>query len=156
MQEISSEIFINDQGEWWYEGSKIIHPEVLHLFKSSLTLDVQSGEFFIDYKGKRAPVKVAKTPYFIRDVVVEKDSAGDLVDVILEIDDGSRESLDPESLTIDDDGALRVMIKAGRFAARCLSAAHFRIAELLEEDGKDGFFIVINHNRFSVGNQGEH
>ena len=92
-----SQILINAQGEWSYEGNRIVHPEVLNLFKSSLTYDGEKGEFFIDYKGKRAPVKVAKTPYFIRDVGLEKSSAGELVKVVLEVDDGSREILDPEN-----------------------------------------------------------
>jgi len=145
-----SEILINARGEWSYEGNRIVHPEVLNLFKRSLTYDGERGEFFIDYKGKRAPVKVAKTPYFIRDVGLEKSSAGELVKVVLEVDDGSRETLDPETLVLDGEGVLQVKIKAGRFAARCLAVAHFRIAELLEEDDSGNFFIVINGIRFRV------
>ena len=155
MEEISGEIFINGQGEWLYEGNKIVHPEVLSLFKRSLTVDAATGEFFIDYKGKKAPVKVAETPYFIRDAVVRKDSAGNLIEVILEIDDGSRESLDPKSLSLDASGVLQARIKSGEFAARCLAAAHFRLAELLEIDDAGGFFIVINQNRFNLQEQGE-
>ncbi|HIE07480.1 MAG TPA: DUF1285 domain-containing protein [Desulfarculaceae bacterium] len=145
-----SEILINAQGEWWHEGNRIVHPEVLKLFKSSLVVDPESGEFFIDYKGKRAPVKVTKTPYFIRDAVVEKSASGNLLKVVLEVDDGSRETLEPETLALDGEGVLQVKIKAGRFAARCLAAAHFRIAELLEDDDSGNFFIVINGIRFSV------
>jgi hypothetical protein len=115
-----------------------------------LTVDEKSGEFFIDYKGKRAPVKVAATPYFVRDAVVKKDAAGNLLEVLLEIDDGSREILDPEGLSLDASGVLQVKIKSGKFAARCLAAAHFRIAELLESDDEGGFFIVINQNRFNL------
>ena len=152
MAESSSEIFINSQGEWWYEGSKIVHPEVLNLFKSSLTIDDANGEFYVDYKGQRAPVKVATTPYFIRDAVIEKDPAGNLLDVVLEVDDGTRESLDPLSLALGDKGVLEVKIKSRRFRASCLPASHFRLAELFEEDGAGGFFIVINHKKFSVGN----
>ncbi len=155
MEEISGEIFINGQGEWLYEGNKIVHPEVLSLFKRSLIVDAATGEFFIDNKGKRAPVKVAETPYFIRDAVVRKDPAGNLIEVMLEIDDGSSESLDPESLKLDASGVLQVRIKSGKFAARCLAAAHFRIAELLETDDEGGFFIVINQNRFNLQEQGE-
>ena len=149
-----SEILINAQGEWWYEGSKIVHPEVLNLFKNSLTFDAEKGEFFIDYKGKQAPVKVTKTPYFIRDAAVEKSPAGELVNVVLEVDDGSRENLDPKTLILDEDGVLQVKIKEGRFAARCLAAAHFRLAELLEEDDAGNFFIVINGARFAVNSIG--
>ena len=145
-----SEIFINAQGEWWYEGSRIVHPEVLNLFKSSLTVDKESGEFFIDYKGKRAPVKVAKTPYFIRDAEIKRDSDGSLCQVILEVDDGSRETLVPETLRLDDEGVLQVTVKAGQFAARCLQTAHFRLAELLQEDGAGNFYIEINKKQFKV------
>ncbi|RLB74251.1 MAG: hypothetical protein DRH03_01630 [Deltaproteobacteria bacterium] len=155
MKEIGSEIFINSQGEWLYEGNKIVHPEVLSLFKNSLTVDEKSGEFYIDYKGKRAPVKVAETPYFVRDAVAKKDPAGNLLEVILEIDDGSREILDPKSLTLDASGVLQVKVKSGKFAARCLAAAHFRIAELLDSDDEGGFFIVINQNRFNLKEKGE-
>ncbi|MCK5680597.1 DUF1285 domain-containing protein [bacterium] len=150
-----SDISINALGEWWYDGAKIIHPEVLKLFKNSLTIDSIGGEYFIDYQGKRVPVKVARTPYFIRDVALETDQVGNLIGVMLEVDDGSQELLDPESLTLDDEGVLKVKIKAGQFAARCLSAAHFRIAELLEEDSEGNFFIEINHSRFNLNEKGE-
>jgi len=70
--------------------------------------------------------------------------------VLLEIDDGSREILDPEGLSLDASGVLQVKIKSGKFAARCLAVAHFRIAELLESDDEGGFFIVINQNRFNL------
>ncbi len=155
MENISGEIFINSQGEWLYEGNKIIHPEVLSLFKRSLTVDETSGEFYIDYKGKRAPVKVAETPYFVRDVEVKKDESGNLQEIVLEIDDGSREILQPESLKLDAGGVLRVKIKSGAFSARCLPTAHFRIAELLENDNAGGFYIRIKRKRFDLGEKGE-
>ena len=136
-------ILIDGQGQWWYEGNKIIHPEVLALFKGSLTFDELTGQLVIDYKGKRAPVKVEKTPFFVHDIDVEKGSDGELSQVILKLDDGTSERLDPESLGLDDSGALLVRVKAGRFAARCLSAAHFRLAELLDENSDGSFSLVI-------------
>ena len=151
MEDISGgEILITSQGEWLYEGNKIVHPEVLSLFKRSLTVDENTGGFYVDYKGKRAPVKVAETPYFIRDAVVNKDQSGNLLEVMLEIDDGSREVLQPQSLRLDASGVLQVKIKSGKFSARCLPAAHFRIAELLETDAEGGFYIIINQNRFDL------
>ena len=141
-------IFIDGQGQWWYEGNKIVHPEVLALFKSSLTIDESTGELFIDYKGKQAPVKVEKTPFFIHNIVVQKSRDGGLAKVILELDDGTRESLDPESLVLDDSGALQVKVKGGRFEARCLPSAHFRLAELLKEDSDGGFSLDIGENSY--------
>ncbi len=143
MENSTDYIAIDGQGQWWYEGNKIVHPKVLALFKSSLVIDESTGELFVDYKGKRAPVKVEKTPFFIHDIVVEKGADGELIEIVLELDDGTRETLDPESLGLDDSGALQVKVKGGRFAARCLQAAHFRLAELLSDDGDGGFSLVI-------------
>ena len=148
MQESTDYIYIDGQGQWWYEGSKIVHPEVLALFKSSLTIDGATGRLFIDYKGKQAPVKVERTPFFIHNIVVEKDREGGLVKVILELDDGTREDLEPESLVLDDSGALQVKVKKGRFGARCLPAAHFRLAELLKEDGNGDFSLTIGDKSY--------
>jgi hypothetical protein len=113
-------------------------------------VDDLTGQCFIEHGGKRAAVKVARTAYFIRDAVVEKDQAGNLVEVTLEVDDGSHELLEATSLQLDDAGILRVKIKEGRFWACCLPAAHFRIAELLEADDAGNFFIVIDKNRFNL------
>ncbi len=153
MQEGTDYILIDGQGQWWYEGNKIIHHEVLALFKSSLTVDGSTGQIFIDYKGKRAPVKVEKTPFFIHDIVVEKGSVGELAQVILKLDDGTSEKLDPESLELDDSGALQVKVKEGQFEARCLPAAHFRLAELLKEDDDGNFSFDIGEKSYFIAKQ---
>ncbi len=144
-------ILIDGQGQWWYEGNKIIHPEVLALFKSSLTIDKSTGELFIDYKGKQAPVKAEKTPFFIHGVVAEKGADGELVKIILELDDGTSESLDPESLVLDDSGVLQAKVKEGRFEACCLPAAHFCLAELLKENDDGGFSLVVGGKSYILG-----
>ena len=146
----SEYIYIDGRGDWWYEGNKIIHPEVLKLFKSSLESDPETGELRIDYKGRQAPVKVEKTPFFVQDIAPDRDSAGALSRVELLVDDDSREPLDPETLAIDADGVLTVRIKGGRFAALCLPTAHFRLAELFEEDEKDGFSLTLAGRRYPV------
>ena len=148
MEKSADYISIDGQGQWWYEGNKIVHPEILALFKSSLTIDESAGELFIDYKGKRAPVKVEKTPFFIHGIVAEKGADGELAKIVLELDDGTREILDPESLVLDDSGVLQVKVKKGRFAARCLPIAHFRLAELLDEDGNGGFSLAVGGKNY--------
>ncbi|MBN2809557.1 MAG: DUF1285 domain-containing protein [Deltaproteobacteria bacterium] len=150
MEKSVDDILIDGQGQWWYEGNRIVHPEVLSLFKRSLTFEAETGLFFIDYKGKRAPVKVAKTPFFVQDIVVEKGAAGELVRIALQLDDGTSETLVPESLSLDESGVLQVKVKDGRFAARCLAGAHFRLAELLEENLDGGFSLVLGGRSYIV------
>ncbi len=150
MKNSSEYIYIDGRGDWWYEGNKIIHPEVLRLFKSSLRIDPENGELRIDYKGRQAPVKVEKTPFFVLDIVPARDSAGALSGIDLLLDDDSREPLDPETLIIDGDGVLKVRVKDGLFPALCLPTAHFRLAELFEEDDQGGFSLTVAGCRYPV------
>jgi hypothetical protein len=146
----SEYIYIDGRGDWWYEGSKIIHPEILKLFKSSLRIDPETGGLRIDYKGRQAPVRVEKTPFFVQDIAPAKDAEGGLSVIELLLDDDSREPLDPETLIIDSDGVLTVRVKGGCFAALCLPTAHFRLAELFEEDGQGGFSLTVAGRRYPV------
>ena len=149
MKNSSDDIYVDERGRWWYEGNQIIHPEVLKLFKSSLEVDPEDGSLKISYKGREAPVKVAKTPFFVQDIVVQKDPFGAVAGIELVLDDESREPLAPESLTLDGDGILNVRVKQGRFAALCLPTAHFRLAELLSET-EDGFILNLAGHRYPV------
>ena len=147
MEKREDQITIDAQGRWWYEGSEIIHPEVLALFRSSLR-ETEDGAFEIDYRGRQAPVVVEKTPFFIREIKAVEES-GKLLAITLMLDDGSDEELIPESLRLDEDGVLMTKVKKGLFSARCLPKAHFRLAALLDED-ENGFFLSLGGRIFRL------
>ncbi len=144
-------ISIDRQGRWWYEGNQIIHPEVLALFKRSLVRDPVSGSYFIDYRGKQAPVEVAVCPFFVTDVEVSRDEAGGLEKIVLVLDDGSREALAPEKLFLDEEGVFQVPVKDKRFCARFLPGAHFRLAEFLQPGEADNSYeLVVGGRRYQL------
>ncbi|MBW1644826.1 MAG: DUF1285 domain-containing protein [Deltaproteobacteria bacterium] len=146
----SGVISIDRQGRWWYEGNQIIHPEVLALFRRSLVHESDGG-YFIDYRGKRAPVEVAVCPFFITDVEASLDDAGGLRQVVLVLDDGSRETLAPAKLSLDGEGVLRTRVKDDRFCARFLPGAHFRLAEFLRPGaGEDSYELVIGGRKYRL------
>jgi hypothetical protein len=153
MKNSSEYIYIDARGDWWYEGNRIIHPEVLKLFKSSLQADPENGQLKISYKGREAPVKVEKTPFFVQDIAVDRSPEGELERIELLLDDESREELDPATLTLDADGILQVRVKDGAFAALCLPTAHFRLAELFSEDGAGGFTLELAGRSWPVAHR---
>ncbi|MBN2233000.1 MAG: DUF1285 domain-containing protein [Deltaproteobacteria bacterium] len=136
-------ISVDCRGRWWYRGNEIIHPEVLALFRRSVTRDPDTGVYRIDYRGTRAEIEVACTALFVQDVVFDREpgAAGGVTAITVKLDDGTAETIDPVGVYLDGDGVLNVMVRGGALPARCLPAAHFRLAELLEE-GKDGFLLV--------------
>ncbi|MBN2333695.1 MAG: DUF1285 domain-containing protein [Deltaproteobacteria bacterium] len=147
----SEMISIDRQGRWWYQGNQIIHQDVLAYFKKSLQRDPQTGDYAIHAQGKTAPVEVALCPFFIHDIELVRDPDDRPKEVILLLDDQSRETLDPRKLTMDKEGVLQALVKEGRFCARCQPTAHFRLAELLEEDAEGIFHLYLGGENFRIG-----
>jgi hypothetical protein len=136
-------ISVDCQGRWWYRGNEIIHPEVLALFRRSVTRDPDTGTYRINYRGAQAEIEVACTALFVQDVEFDREpgAAGGVEAITVKLDDGSLETIDPAAVYLDGDGVLNIMVRGGTLPARCLPAAHFRLAELLEE-GDEGFRLV--------------
>jgi len=66
----------------------------------------------------------------------------------LRLSDGTSEPLDPQTLTVDDDGVLRVRVKGGGEAARFSRQAQLAIAPLLADD--EPLAIVVGDERYLV------
>jgi len=150
MENTKDLVTIDREGRWWYQGNQIIHPDILALFKQSLEKDSHDGSLYIHYKGQTLPVKVESCPFFIRDVRVGRDEQGGLQTITLVLDDGSEEMLDPESLVLGSDAVLQVTVKAGKFTACCLPAAHFRLAELFDELADGSFQLQLNKKSYPI------
>lgn len=69
--------------------------------------------------------------------------------VRLSLSDGAEESLDPATLTVDDDGVLRAWVRGGRIEARLASSASAALADLLTE-ADDGAVLTLAGRRFPL------
>ena len=150
MKQQADIVTIDRQGRWWYQGNQIIHPEILALFKQSLEKDPETSDLFIDYRGEQLPVEVESCPFFIRDVRIGRDEQGKPQDITLVLDDDSEEALVPDSLMLGSDAVLQATVKAGKFMACCLPAAHFRLAELFDELADGSFQLLLNKKSYPI------
>jgi len=150
MKQQENIVTIDRQGRWWYQGKQIIHHEILALFKQSLEKDPETGDLFIDYRGKKLSVEVEICPFFIRNVLVVRDVQGEPEAITLVLDDGSDEALVPDSLILDSDGVLKAAVKKGKFMGCCLPTAQFRLAELFDELADGSFQLLLNKKFYPI------
>jgi hypothetical protein len=127
-----SGIRIDREGRFIHEGAEVRHEGLRRaLFR---WLDAEpDGRVVLRLDARRfAYVDVDDTPLVARSA--RFDGAGGDERVVLALSDGSEEPLAPETLTVDDEGALRARVRGGKLEARLATDAAATLGERLSED----------------------
>jgi uncharacterized protein len=143
---------IDEFGRWFCEGNLVSDAALFRML--SRALFVQDGRYFIRCEGETHPVRVADVPLWIRYVHVRTttDGTGALESVEIELEDGRREALAVEALTVGQDAtALYTVATSRRLPARFGKAAYYEMARYLRQDSETGpFHVVIGGRRFDL------
>jgi uncharacterized protein len=146
------EYCIDGLGRWFCEGNLVSDAALFRML--SRTLFVQNGRYFIRCEGETHPVNVADVPLWIRYVHVRTnpEGTGALEGVEIELEDGRREALDAETVTVGRDGtALYTVATPRRLPARFGKTAYYEMARYLQQDSETGpFYVVIGGKRFDL------
>ena len=122
-----SGIRIDREGEFIHEGQPVLH----HGLRSALFrwLDrLDDGRYVLRLDAQRfAYLDVDDTPLVVRAARLDGDA------VTLRLSDGSEEVLDPDTLTVDDQGILRCWVRGRRIEARLATSAATALAERITE-----------------------
>jgi uncharacterized protein len=125
-----SGIRIDREGRFIHEGAEVTHEGLRRaLFR---WLDAEpDGRVVLRLDARRfAYVDVDDTPLVARAARQPSDGDG----VLLALSDGSEETLDPETLTIDDAGVMRARVRGGRLEARLGTSAAAVLADLVSDE----------------------
>ena len=113
-------------GQWLHDGEEVTHPGILANLWSGLQVDERGH--FIQIGPARVPIEVADAPY----VVVRLESEAD--QLVLTLNDLSREALDVAHVAFDRGGVPHCRVKADHFTARFSRAATYQLLERVEYD----------------------
>lgn len=144
------EIFVDEEGEWFHKGNKIIRDDILELFYQNLFITPQ-GEFIIDWRGKQCSLEVADTPFVISrvDRTESTDDGEAIVLTLRHVTD--RVELVPETLLVGKTNIMYCRIRDGQFIARFSRPAYYQLAEWIEEDPNNGqFSIELNKTKYPI------
>jgi hypothetical protein len=128
---------IDREGAWRHEGVEVTHPGVLANLYANLRVEedrhhLQTGPF-------RIPVQVDDTPF----VVLRAEPAAEGDAITLHLTDGTRETLDADTLMLDQRGTPYCRVKGGLFRARLSVAAWLQLAGRIEADPAGGPPVLV-------------
>jgi hypothetical protein len=138
---------VDAEGRFRHEGTPITHPGLLAALWRGLSAR-PDGEWVVRIGREAARVAVDETPWVVRGLVVHGDPPA-AIELLLT--DGTVEPLDPSTLRLGVDGALRCRVRSGQ-PARFTRAGHLALGALLEEApaGAGGWSLTLRGARFPV------
>ncbi len=139
--------FIDEQGKWFCEGNPVEEPELFRLLSRSLF--EKDGGYFVKCEGEVHPVRTADAPLWVRYIHARTTADGTLHEVEIELEDGRREPLNPETLRVCGDRALYCRATRKRLLARFGKVAYYELARHIQLD-RDGFYIVFGGRRHPI------
>jgi uncharacterized protein len=150
----AGDIHVDTEGDWSYQGNKIIREDILAFFYEHLER-ASDNSYTINWRGQRCDLKVDDTPFVITRVDRELSREGSGESFLLAIKHVTApEALDPKSLWVGKDNVLYANIRSGRIPARFSRPAYYQLAEWIQEDAATGqFFLEINGERHPISYQ---
>lgn len=141
-----SGLSIDDEGRFLHLGEPITHARTLDVLWRSLAR-APDGRWLVRVGRESAYVDVKETPYSVRGIVEGAPGAAPA----LLLSDGTREPLEPATLSIGEDGVLRCRVKGGE-RARFTRAGQVALGFALDEDppGTGRYAITIGGIRWPI------
>ena len=142
-------IKIDENGDWFYVGSRIFRPEILETLYEKLQL-LPTGEYVLADLNGRCLIEVADTPFVVSRVDLERDAGGERIRIGFK-NISRTEILDPSTLESGKDNVLYCGTGGGHFPARFSRPAYYQLADFIREDESGlGFFIELGEERYPI------
>jgi hypothetical protein len=142
-------LFIDKDGRWFQNGAEIIHPEIYKQFNQMLER-LSHGEYRVRMGNEICRVEVEDAPFVI--MRVSQDDRGR---ILMELNDGGSETLDPEHLWISQDNVPYCRVKGDSFHARFSRPAYYQLAKFIVTDDEKDFFLLIEGRRTKIKSNSE-
>lgn len=141
-------IYIDKEGCWTHKGVEMIRKDLIQLFYQNMELDSE-GRYIINWQDSRCYVDVEDAAYVVTRVLFKEKTTEGKAGFVLNLSDGTREILMPETLRTGNDNVLYCKIKGKTFPARFIRPAYYQLAEHLEEE-KGTYFVRLNGRKYPI------
>lgn len=139
---------IDRDGNWLSDGIEITHAGILANLRANLRHDAQGC--YIQAGPVRIPVEVEDAPFTVVRVEAVEEQR-----LLLTLNDGSQEPLDPSTLRLMPDGVPYCRVKAGQFEARLTRAAAWQLARFIHYDeAENKATLVLGQARYPLASKG--
>jgi len=142
----TSKLTFRSDGRWYADDEPITHQRLALLFSRHVRHKPSGGyEIWLDER-YHADVEIEDTPYVV--TTLDADPQGSLA---VELNDGTTEPLDPQSIQIGNDNVVYCRVKQGAERARFLRPAYYQLANFIEETGPGRFQLRCGGTTHPIG-----
>jgi len=134
------EIFIDKEGQWFYQGAEMQRREIVRFFYDHLSLD-EGGRYILEWAGERCLLEVEDTAFVVKGVAADDGFS-------LSLSDDRVERLAPDTLYVGDGNVLYCLVY-GAFPARFTRPAYYQLAVYIEEEA-GGFVLPVGGKRHPI------
>ena len=130
----TAKLTFRSDGRWYADEDPVVHERLARLFSRYVHRKPGGGyEIWIDER-YHADVEIEDTPYVV--TAVDTDAAEHFT---VDLNDGTTEVLNPDSLQVGGNDVLYCRVKDGTERARFLRPAYYQLATFIEEVGPGRF-----------------
>lgn len=140
----NSSIRFGRDGRWYADGQVIENPRIARLFSRSVHRR-SDGKYELRVAEERAAITIDDTPYVVTAAELGADGTA-----AIELNDGTREALDPRTLAVGAGDVLYCRVKGGEEPARFLRPAYYQLADCIAAD-RGRFVFETAAGRFPIG-----
>ncbi|AFM26282.1 DUF1285 domain-containing protein [Desulfomonile tiedjei] len=137
-------LVIDKDGRWFQNGAEIIHPEIYKQFNQMLE-KLPDGGYQVRLGREVCRVEVEDAPFVIVRASMDGDGR-----IVLVLNDGTVEILNPEEFWIGNDNVPYCHVKNGEFRARFSRSAYYQISEHIVAGDEGDFFLEIDGVRTRI------
>lgn len=123
-----STIVLDREGRFWHDGGRVDRPALEQALRSWISVHPDDGRLILTNGYDWCYFRAEGAPFVVDALRVEPDGS-----VTLRLFDGTEEPLDPDTLSLDEEGAAHARVKAGRLDARFSRHAQTQLAPILVE-----------------------
>lgn len=132
--------FIDAHGNWFCEGNPVTDSDLFRMLSRSLF--EKDGRYYVRCEGEVHPVRVADAPLWVRYVFLDEDSEGKIRAVHIQLEDGRRELLRPETLSVKEETALYCLATRRNLLARFAKPAYYELTSRLTYEPESQTYVL--------------
>lgn len=142
LERLRNRLSVDRDGTWRHDGEAVTHPRTVRMLIEHLEVDAD-GRTVVRMGAVWSYVRFDDTPLVVRDVTLPDDPRSPGAKILLTLFDGIEDVLDPSTLTVGANDALYCRVRGGRFCARFLRAAHYRLAAHIVDRSPEPFALEL-------------
>lgn len=131
---------LDREGRWFDRGVRVTNPRLAEFLLSRLVRD-EEGRYLVAVGRDRRYVDVEDAPYRVLGIEMAGGSLASRP-LLVRLNDGSLEELDPATFWIGQDGVPYCRVKAGRHKARFTPESYRQLSAYITEDADSGRYLL--------------